>query len=502
MVYKVLRNRYLVLTSVIHLDLLGLKSNFDHMNQKNYNWMLYIITVVIIGVISIQFYWNYENYKNQESILINEVQTSLDKAVEDYYEELARENTLNSSVSFDSNSTGNIEHVFKALNIEQSTISYSEDKLPDGFNSNVSVGLLLDSLPKKGGQIIKMDSNGMAGILGELVMKVITSLEDEKLNIGTIESNFKERISSKSIELNCKINLFKKGEPKNISLSHELKSKSTLLPPKSEVVLEFDSPSWQILGRIKFGIVLSLTLILGVLFCLYYLLFTIEKQKKISQMKNDLIGNITHEFKTPIATISVALEALREKYNSDEKSHKYFDISENQLEKLNIMVEKLLETATLGKGSFKFSHSTFNLNHTLTNLYDKSSMICTDEFISLNLEKENLTIYGDAVHIENAIENIIDNALKYGGQRIVISSKKEKKCITIQIEDDGNVLSSEDKELVFKSFYRKSVGNTHDVKGYGIGLYYSKSIIEAHHGTIELEVNPTRFIITLPYDEE
>lgn len=472
------------------------------MKQKTYNWMLYLITVVILGVVSIQFYWNYENYRNQESIFLNEIQLAFDHSIEDYYENLAKISTLENRLSIDSTTSNPLKGVCDALNIDSQVITYKSNTIVGKLDSSVSFEILMDSMPLTGNHVLEMKTNGEDNIWSDLVMKVISALQVSEINIDEVESNFLKHLDTKSIDLNYKIKMTPKTEEMKPSHDHIIYSKSALIPEKWNVALDFDSPSWQIIRQIKFGIILSFALIVSVLFCLYYLMFTIRKQKKISQIKNDLIGNITHEFKTPIATISVALEALRDKFGADNKNNKYFDISEYQLEKLNLMVEKLLETATLGKGSFKYSFSNFNINHTLTKVYDKASLLCTDEFVTLDLATENINFEGDSIHIENAIENIVDNALKYGGKRIEISSEIQNQSVVIAIEDDGNTLSPEDKELVFQSFYRKSVGNTHDIKGYGIGLYYSKSIIESHKGTLKLELNPTRFIIKLPYEKQ
>jgi two-component system phosphate regulon sensor histidine kinase PhoR len=230
----------------------------------------------------------------------------------------------------------------------------------------------------------------------------------------------------------------------------------------------------------------------------------IKDQKQLAEVKNDLISNITHEFKTPISTIAVAIESIRDFKGIDDKNRtkNYLNISSEQLGKLNTMVEKLLETATLDSDQLELHKAPQDIVALLNDAVQEMRMRATDETIKFESSEEIIMTTMDGFHIENAINNILDNALKYGGTQIEVSIYSKNNQVIIDIIDNGNSLSKNTKDKIFEKFYRVPKGNTHDVKGFGIGLYYSKKIIENHNGTLQLMLQPhqTIFKITLPND--
>jgi two-component system phosphate regulon sensor histidine kinase PhoR len=234
---------------------------------------------------------------------------------------------------------------------------------------------------------------------------------------------------------------------------------------------------------------------------LLYLLRIIREQKQLAEIKNDFISNMTHEFKTPIATIGVALESIQHfnTSNDPEKTKKYIDMSSQQIGKLNVMVEKLLDTATLDRDALALDKQESNLADLLEGIYQKYRQTYEEKIITYESNADQVRASIDAFHVENAIDNIIDNAVKYGGETIDIKLGKAKKAVLITIKDSGQTLTKPQVSQIFEKFYRVPKGNTHDVKGFGIGLYYTKTIIEKHEGTISVTTSPTTFKITLPY---
>ena len=257
-----------------------------------------------------------------------------------------------------------------------------------------------------------------------------------------------------------------------------------------------------LLKRGLWGILISTLLIIAVISCLFYLLNIIKQQKQLAEVKNDLISNITHEFKTPIATIGVALESINsfDGINSKEKTKKYVDMSSQQLKKLNVMVEKILETATLDSENLKLNFETIDLKTLLKTQVEKYQSQQSSKNIHFSSNIETLEMKLDRFHFENAINNILDNAIKYGGNQIEVVLEKNKKEVIIEIKDNGGGLTKPQSQRIFEKFYRVPKGNTHDVKGFGIGLYYTNTIIEKHQGTIKVDAlsNLTKFIISLP----
>jgi two-component system phosphate regulon sensor histidine kinase PhoR len=208
--------------------------------------------------------------------------------------------------------------------------------------------------------------------------------------------------------------------------------------------------------------------------------------------KTDLIINITYEFKTPITTVATAIEAIRDfnQENDTEKTNNYLNISQQQLVKLNTMVEKLLETAILDSDKLLLTKEKTDLIPLLQNLIQKHELVSPNKKIVFKSSIAALALQVDPFHLENALNNILDNALKYGGDTIEIEINKVLDKVEIRFTDDGKGISKTYSEKIFEKFYRIPTGNRHDVKGFGIGLYYSKKIIEKHGGQVLLQSQP------------
>lgn len=248
-----------------------------------------------------------------------------------------------------------------------------------------------------------------------------------------------------------------------------------------------------------------MVLSLAVIASLFYLLQIINRQKELAEIKNDLISNITHEFKTPITTVSTAIEAI-DNFNiieDKEKTKRYLSISSLQLKKLHQMVEKLLETATLDSEKLLLKKEAINLIDLVEKTAKKYQPLAKNKEISFSSSSNDFTLEIDTFHFENAISNLIDNAIKYGGERIEINVNIVLNTIEISVADNGKGIEKSQQERIFDKFYRVPKGNTHDVKGFGIGLYYTQKIIEKHGGNIHLISNAkhTIFKINIPNDE-
>lgn len=265
-------------------------------------------------------------------------------------------------------------------------------------------------------------------------------------------------------------------------------SNSALLPKEGSMELYYPDVFWITLKKGATGILLSFVLSAAVIFSLFYLLYIIRKQKKLSEIKNDFISNITHELKTPIATVTSAVEGIRKfNLNNDpEKTQKYLDISSQQLDKLRVLVEKIMETSVLESKDLILKKENIQLVSLITNTVEKHR-INTDKTLLFHSNVADFVYNADAFHFENALSNLIENAIKYGGNEIHIHFVKDKNNTTIDVSDNGNGISREHQKLVFDKFYRIPNKNKHNVKGFGIGLYYTKNIIEKHNATIELE---------------
>ena len=251
----------------------------------------------------------------------------------------------------------------------------------------------------------------------------------------------------------------------------------------------------------------SIVFILVIIFCFLYAIRVIIRQKALSDIKNDFINNMTHEFKTPLATVSLAVEALQdpELSNQDKFRARYLGIIKDENKRLVSQVEKVLQAAALDKNDFKLKIETIHLTELLQS---------TLEHISLQVESKggkidfqnlliNPEIEGDAFHLTHIFNNLLDNANKYSKEspKIKVLAKEDQDQVIVTIQDQGIGMSKEAVKKIFDKFYRVPTGNVHDVKGFGLGLSYVKTMLEAHKGGIYVQSEPGKgstFTINLP----
>jgi two-component system phosphate regulon sensor histidine kinase PhoR len=345
------------------------------------------------------------------------------------------------------------------------------------------------------------DQNNLNETISSLTSKIVVSIQEDQMDLKRVDSLMSVNLQLRGLDVNYDLAIVKAND-QDLLQKNTIKANSELLKSGDSLLMTYSGLSPEIYSLNLTGIILSALLIAAVVFCLFYLLQIIRKQKALGEMKNDLISNITHEFKTPIATASAALEGVQSFTNSgdQDKTDRYLSMGRDQLVKLNGMVERILETATLDSDELMLQKSGVEINELIEVIILKHQNQ-TSKKISFVEENKGVVINADAFHLENAINNLLDNAIKYGGHHIEVQLRKHAESISITVSDDGKNLSSKDVRLIFDKFYRVGKGNRHDVKGFGIGLFYTKSIIEKHKGTITATVQPqTSFKITLPYE--
>lgn len=263
-----------------------------------------------------------------------------------------------------------------------------------------------------------------------------------------------------------------------------------ILSGSSYLSVHFPNQQQYLIMKSWLPLLSSFLLILTVIFCFAYAIHIIIRQKKISEIKNDFINNMTHEFKTPISTVSLACEALQDPSlnGSGDFRQRYLRIISDENARLGTQVEKVLQMATLDKKVYKLHIETMSMHgviekaiHHLHLQVEKNQATIVTDFAA-----ENPQVEGDKVHLTNIIFNLLDNANKYslGNPHITIRTYNKLQGIVIRISDQGIGISKDAVQKVFEKFYRVPTGNLHDVKGFGLGLAYVKTMVEAHGGTI------------------
>lgn len=244
-------------------------------------------------------------------------------------------------------------------------------------------------------------------------------------------------------------------------------------------------------------------LILG--FSFWFLIRTLLKQKTLDEMKSDFTNNITHELKTPIAVAYAANDALLNFNQAEEKSKRdqYLRISQEQLQRLSGLVEQILSMGMERRKTFRLHPEEINLKELIIPLVEQHQLKADKPVhISLDMKPETLVIVADRTHFSNIISNLIDNAVKYSKEEAELSiyCRQTGETVTISVTDRGIGIPLDKQKHIFDKFYRVPTGNLHNIKGYGLGLFYVKSMVEKHGGTITVKSEPDKgstFTITL-----
>lgn len=231
---------------------------------------------------------------------------------------------------------------------------------------------------------------------------------------------------------------------------------------------------------------------LVVIFFFVYTLFVILKQRRLSEIQRDFINNMTHEFKTPISTIAISAEVLKDPsiVNTPERLLNYTTIIQNENNRLKQQVERVLQMARLDKEHIGLKKEVIDVHDIIREAVKNISIgkATQTENIELNLGSASSKVEADKLHLTNVFFNLLDNAIKYCKEipRIIISTTRLNDSLQITVQDNGIGISPENHRKVFQKFYRVPTGNIHDVKGFGIGLNYVKLVVESHRGKINL----------------
>jgi two-component system phosphate regulon sensor histidine kinase PhoR len=277
------------------------------------------------------------------------------------------------------------------------------------------------------------------------------------------------------------------------------------------LTIQFPDEQNYLLRTMWLTLSISAIIILSLVIAFFYTINTIRRQKKYTDIKNDFISNMTHEFKTPISTIALAGEMLADTSVSKtpEKLARFTNMIRDENKRLGVLVENILQTAILDKGDFKLQRTEFDVNEVIKSAIEKIHLQVDQKNgkLTADLSAKESIIYADKVHITNIIFNLLDNALKYSKEipDIVISTENISQGVLLSVKDNGIGISKENAKKIFDQFYRVSTGNVHDIKGFGLGLSYVKAIVIKHGGqiSVESELNKgSTFKVYIPFKAE
>ncbi|MCH2044989.1 MAG: HAMP domain-containing histidine kinase [Saprospiraceae bacterium] len=255
--------------------------------------------------------------------------------------------------------------------------------------------------------------------------------------------------------------------------------------------LDLDISVKLILSRMWLEFLLGTLVIIIITIAFYYILRSLYQEYKIAQIKEGFVSNIVHELRTPIFTVSAALEALQhfEALKDPKKTQEYLEISKNELDRLAILVERVLNTSFFEQGNINLQRETFNVKHLLETIALSLKLPLEKHSANLIINCPDTELNADKIHITNVLYNLIDNALKYSRENseITINVLKENSFVRIEVQDNGIGIPTTYKDKIFDKFFRVPTDNQHNVKGYGLGLNYVAEIMRLHQAKIEVE---------------
>lgn len=444
--------------------------------KRTFTIITLLITVSLIGIIFIQISW----LKNMILLKQEQIKGKVERAVMMVGEELAqyKGSYLNNKIGsantmFDNEFT--MEFLRPVTIGKRFTATELQDKVKKAF-----VELELDKLEF------------------EFMLATISS------RTGTI-GNIELRSKNFLVEYDDSVNNFSRG--------YQLYAPSgsaaeNLALDESLVVVALD---WKeaALKELRLRILTSILFTIIIITAFYLTVRTMLRQKKLGEIKNDFINNMTHEFKTPIATISLAVDAMKnEKVLQDRSKMSYFSaIIKEENQRMNRQVETILKASQLEKQEVELNMQPLHVHEVIKDVVDNFALQLQEKGgkAELVLNAANDLVMADEVHFSNMINNLIDNAVKYSKENtallLKITTQSNGKNLTIRVEDNGIGMNKETVKRVFERFYRAHTGNLHNVKGFGLGLSYVKTVVEAQGGEIKVDSVLGRgsiFILDLP----
>lgn len=356
----------------------------------------------------------------------------------------------------------------------------------------------------------------------------IVRIGPDTLSLGTLAKHYRKALLHSGIRTPFKIRHTSNhrslvGMPRRMSMlddvDHEGKLekqelyKDTLvterinLNPLHTYAAVFPDMHANILKEITPQILFSsfLTFVIVASFAMMYR--SLRSQQRLNDLKNDFISNVTHELKTPVATVSVALEALKDFHALDnpERTQEYLSIAQNELNRLTMMTDKILKASVFETQGVAFIPEKVNLSTIIQQVLSSMKLVFEKNKIRVShtLEGKEFEILGSELHLTNVLYNLLDNALKYGRPNSSIDLKIENSDshLELSIRDEGIGIAKEYQKKIFEKFFRVPSGDVHNVKGYGLGLNYVASVVKRHGGKIEVESEVGKgslFIIRLP----
>lgn len=484
-------------------------------NGGGLRWLKLLMFVTILGVAGFQLYWLKESYDREKKTLDIKADVAFHETVE-----RLQVSKLRLDIPGDSSHHGDVKIFISDGRDGENTMrvrGMAKDKVMSTIN--IISSQLRDSLKEKAiknGMIVSMNKSdviyrhdsGRNHIPPERSREMVQflygvdSLQDS-VKLVEIDHTYARAIKEENIDV-------------PFSVKRLDSSQAAFEPVVNEVTVGFAHPiTYQLnlgntfpylLKRVGLPILFSVFLLGITIFSFVLLYRSLLRQRRLAELKNEFISNITHELKTPIATVGVAIEALRNfnAMNDPQRTKEYLDISSNELHRLGLLVDKVLKLSMFEKKEIDLKLEPVNLVDVVEEVTSSMKLQLEKYHAKLDVKTTgDVNIRGDKLHLTSVVFNLLDNALKYSKPEPIIEIELNggEKDVTFSIEDNGIGIAAEYREKIFEKFFRVPHGDTHNAKGYGLGLSYVAQVVQKHDGKIVVESEPgveTKFIMTLP----
>ncbi|MFW6019508.1 MAG: sensor histidine kinase [Bacteroidales bacterium] len=498
------------------------------MNKRRVILIVILAALAMLGLIGLQFHWVKNVTKIRNASFDNSVEDALKSTVKK-----VEKHDLSNRLKNHFDSAENVSDLLTMVDSINTMLSYTSDSAyhyPSGHQeidkqNNISSQDLFsnNNQSRNKQQFIEMleRSTLLSSIFMDMLGLEYTRPVEERITEKYLDSIISSELQKQSIDIPYTFGVIKapyqsfaiagseeyKNELRDTPYSYELFPNNIFREPVY-LNIYFPEKRSYIISQMTNILVIAIVLISLLIFSFYYTIHTIFKQKKLSEMKNDFINNMTHEFKTPISTISLACQTLNDdEIPKDEKLyHNYIKVIEEENTRLGSMAEKVLQTAIIDKGTLQLKFEIINMHKVITNAISKIKMQIEQKggTIKTDLQATNPVIRADRFHMTNVVFNLLDNANKYSlnEPHILVKDFNKSNGFQLEVSDNGIGISKAHQQKIFDKLYRVPTGDIHNVKGFGLGLSYVKAIIDKHNGSIDIqsELNKgSTFIIFIPF---
>ncbi|TCK64702.1 two-component system phosphate regulon sensor histidine kinase PhoR [Winogradskyella wandonensis] len=521
------------------------------MNKKLFVLLVVLMSLSLIGIIFVQSYFinrSLENERQQFSLSVKRALSFVSKQIEDYEYRNYRDKIqsyLYNNKEPDSSAVQRLVVAFEDDDNDQTIIHRNiileeRFKIPSLFfeidadstdfskytNERITEVYKKSSLDKGSfervsqiREIDDMEDEAKSFLYRETFKDFISSVDYplyKRISPELIKVFIEKNLKNEGIEIDFEYAIYDNDLSTKIRTENFEKSLNTYGVPvfldnnnesSYDLLVDFPGRNKFLISTILWMIILSIIFTSVIIIAYSSAIYQLIKQRQISQIKTDFINNMTHEFKTPIATINLALDSIRNPKIIDDKEKvlRYLGMIKDENKRMHAQVENVLRISKLEKNELNISKERLKLHDLIEDAVTHVQLIIEDRkgYIKLHLNADKSSVLANETHFTNVIVNILDNAIKYsdGAPKIDVYTENVANNILLKISDKGNGMSKQVQKRVFEKFYREHTGNVHNVKGHGLGLAYVKQIVDDHQGYISVESEKGKgstFTVRLP----